>query len=57
MVTEVFTVSGDAPIGEAIENMIGDKVGSAVVCDGAKVIGIFTTIDALRALHRMLERP
>lgn len=57
MVTDVFTVSADVPIGEAIENMIEGKVGSAVVCDDTRVIGIFTTIDALRALHRMLERP
>lgn len=57
MVTDVFTVSADDAIGEVIENMIDQKVGSAVVCHGSDVIGIFTTIDALRALHRTLERP
>jgi acetoin utilization protein AcuB len=57
MVQDVFTVSPDTPIGEAIEAMIGRKVGSAIVCEGDRVVGVFTTIDALTALHRLLERP
>jgi CBS domain-containing protein len=32
------------------------KVGSAIVCEGDRVLGAFTTIDALRALHHLLER-
>ena len=42
--------------GEAIETMIDRKVGSAIVCEGERVLGVFTTIDALRALHALLER-
>ena len=56
MVEDVFTVAPDAPIGEVIETMIEHKLGSAVVCEGELVVGVFTTIDALRALHRLLER-
>ena len=57
MVQDVFTVLPDAPIGEVIETMIARKVGSAIVSEGERVTGVFTTIDALQALHRLLERP
>lgn len=56
MVEDVFTVTPETPVGEAIETMIDRKVGSAVVCEGDRVLGVFTTIDALRALHELLER-
>ena len=56
MVHEVFTVSPDAPLGEVIETMIDRKLGSTIVCEGERVLGVFTTIDALRALHALLER-
>ena len=57
MVQNVFTVEPDAPVGEVVETMIERKLGSAVVTQGERVIGVFTTIDALRALHELLERP
>jgi len=56
MVQDVFTVPRDAPIGEIVETMLAKKLGSAVVDDDGRVIGVFTTIDALRALHELLER-
>jgi len=57
MVQDVFTVAPDTPIGEVIETMIEKKVGSAIVREGERLVGVFTTIDALQALHRLLERP
>ena len=57
MVRDVFTVGPDAPLGEVIETMIDRKLGSTIVCEGDRVLGVFTTIDALRALHALLERP
>jgi acetoin utilization protein AcuB len=57
MVEEVFTVTPDAPIGEIVGDMIDRKIGSAIVCEGDRVVGVFTTLDALRALHERLERP
>ena len=57
MVEDVYTVHPDTPLGEAIETMIDRKIGSAIVCEGDRVLGVFTTIDALRALHALLERP
>jgi acetoin utilization protein AcuB len=56
MIQDVFTVTPNTPVAEAIETMIGRKVGSVVVCEGNRVIGVFTTIDALCALHHLLER-
>ena len=56
MVQNVFTVDPDAPIGEVVETMIERKVGSAVVCRDERVVGVFTTIDALQAFHETLER-
>jgi acetoin utilization protein AcuB len=55
MVGAVYTVHPDTPVGEVVETMIDTKAGSAVVCDGDRVLGIFTTIDALQALHALLE--
>lgn len=57
MVEDVFAVEPDAPIGEVVETMIERKLGSVVVCDGERVVGVFTTIDALHALHELLEKP
>jgi acetoin utilization protein AcuB len=57
MVEDVFTVGPDAPIGEVVQTMIERKLGSTVVTEGEQVVGVFTTIDALQALHELLERP
>jgi acetoin utilization protein AcuB len=56
MVEDVFAIAPDTPVGEAIETMIDRKLGSAIVSEGERVLGVFTTIDALRALHHVLER-
>jgi acetoin utilization protein AcuB len=55
MVQDVFTVDPDAPVGEVVEQMIARKLGSAVVCRDERVVGVFTTVDAQRALHELLE--
>jgi acetoin utilization protein AcuB len=44
MVQDVFTASPDTPIGEVIETMIERNLGSAIVSEGDRVIGVFTTI-------------
>ena len=56
MVRDVFTVGPEAPVGEVIETMIDRKLGSTIVCEDGRVLGVFTTIDALRALHALLAR-
>ena len=57
MVQDVFTVGPETPVAEVVETMVDRKLGSAIVTEGDHVIGVFTTIDALRVLHRLLERP
>jgi acetoin utilization protein AcuB len=56
MIRDVYAVSPDAPLGEVVETMIERKLGSAIVVDALDVVGVLTTIDALRALHELLER-
>ena len=46
----VFTVSPRAPVSEVVQVMVDNRVGSVVVVDNEKVVGIFTTIDALSVL-------
>lgn len=55
MTIEVFTESPDAPVGEVVQTMIAGKLGSVVVVEQDRVVGVFTTIDALRALEALLE--
>lgn len=50
MSTDVFIVASDTSLKEAARAMVDHKYGCAVVVDGNHVVGIFTTVDALRAL-------
>ena len=50
MSAEPYAVAPDAPLRDVVAEMAEHKYGAAVVMEGRKVIGIFTTIDALRVL-------
>ncbi len=52
MSQEVYQTAPDTPIKEVVVSMAEHKIGSAVVVEGRKVVGIFTTTDALRALAK-----
>jgi acetoin utilization protein AcuB len=54
--TEAFTVAPGTPLRTVAEQMAEHKYGSAVVMDKERVVGVFTTIDALRALSSLLEK-
>jgi acetoin utilization protein AcuB len=56
MQTDVYGVARDTPLDEVALTMARHKYGSAVVCSGAEVVGIFTTVDAMRALADMVRR-
>jgi acetoin utilization protein AcuB len=56
MTTDPFAVSPGAPLDEVAAEMAKRKLGSAVVVDRGSVIGLFTTVDALRALATLLRR-
>lgn len=47
-----LTVAPDTLLDEVAGAMAERRVGSAVVVDGPRVVGIFTTVDALRAIQR-----
>lgn len=55
MTTDVFTAAPETRLARVIEVMITRKLGSAVVIQDAQVVGVFTTIDALRVLHGLLR--
>lgn len=53
MAEEPYTVSPDEPLDAVAAIMADHKLGSAVVVEGGQVQGIFTTVDALRALLQL----
>src|SRR5512139_3073111 len=56
MSPEPFAVRPEAPLDEVALAMAEHKYGSAVVVDQGVVVGLFTTVDALRALATVLRR-
>jgi acetoin utilization protein AcuB len=55
MTPAAYTVSPRAPLDEVVREMAHHKYGCALVADNGKVVGIFTTIDALHAFADLLE--
>jgi acetoin utilization protein AcuB len=56
MAQDIYAVAEDAPLEDVARTMAERKLGCAVVVDGAKVVGVFTAVDALRALVESLRR-
>lgn len=50
MTQEAYTVSKDTPLFAVLEEMLEHKYGSAIVVEGVKIVGIFTTHDSLKLL-------
>lgn len=57
MSQDVLTVAPSDELPEVARRMADRKYGSAVVLEGDQVIGIFTTIDALRAIGELAAPP
>ncbi len=56
MKTDVYCVQKDTPLKRVILEMTDRKLGSVIVLNTRKeVVGIFTTIDALRILSEFLD--
>ncbi len=51
----VYTIPPKAALDEVVREMARHKYGCAVIEDLGKVVGVFTTVDALRAFADMLE--
>lgn len=56
MQRDVSTIAHDTPLDEAIERMSQQRCDALVVVGKTKVMGIFTTSDALWALTDLLRR-
>jgi acetoin utilization protein AcuB len=50
-----YCVSPDAELSDVARHMARRKLGSAIVVKHGKVLGVFTTTDALHALSALLE--
>jgi CBS domain-containing protein len=55
MTEHVYMCTADTPLEEVANEMEDHRYGCAVVLDDEFVVGIFTTIDAMRALRTMLH--
>ncbi|MBU6153006.1 MAG: CBS domain-containing protein [Bdellovibrionales bacterium] len=52
---EAFLVKPDSKLDEVSKMMADKKIGSVLVVDHHRLVGIFTTTDALQALSELLE--
>ena len=50
-----YCTSPTTPLNEVVAHMAEKKYGCALIVDNAKVVGIFTEIDAYKALSELLE--
>ncbi len=55
MSCDVYVVEPDAPLMDVANAMADHKYGCAVITDGPRIVGIFTTVDATRALAGIVE--
>jgi acetoin utilization protein AcuB len=55
MTEQPYTVEPDAPLDQVVSTMAEKKLGSAVILQNHKVVGIFTTVDACQALSELLK--
>jgi acetoin utilization protein AcuB len=55
MTSVVYSVSPDAPLDEVARTMAEHRYGSAVILSNEKCVGVFTTVDACRALAELLH--
>ena len=52
---EVYAVEADTPLDLVASEMAERHIGSAMVLRGGKLVGVFTSTDACRALARVLR--
>jgi acetoin utilization protein AcuB len=56
MTETVYVVAPADEVSDVVDRMAAGKLGSAVVMQGERVEGIFTSIDALHVLSHVLRR-
>jgi len=55
MTAEAYTVPPTKPLGELAAEMAAQRIDAAIIVESNKVTGVFTTVDALRALSDALK--
>jgi len=55
MTRDIYCASPDAPLREVVLEMANRKYGCALVVEGKKAVGIFTTTDAMHLLAAYLQ--
>jgi acetoin utilization protein AcuB len=55
MTEKPYSVSPDLGLDEVVATMAEQKYGSAIVVQNGHVVGVFTTVDACRALSELLS--
>lgn len=55
MTPQPYVVAPEALLRDVALEMAEKKLGSAIVVEGKKVVGVFTTVDALRALANAIS--
>jgi len=51
-----ITVSPEAPLDEVVSLMAEKRIGSVLVVDNHKLVGIYTWVDGLKAMHEILHQ-
>lgn len=54
MTRELYKVNAETELGEVCKLMASEKIGSVLVLDNKKLVGIFTWIDALMAMEELM---
>jgi acetoin utilization protein AcuB len=52
---DAYLVHPDSKLNEVVKTMAEKRIGSALVVDNHKLVGIFTTTDALRAFDELMQ--
>jgi acetoin utilization protein AcuB len=55
MTRDPYVVAPDAPLDEVVAHMVDHHIGSAVVVEEHRLVGMFTVTDALRALAELAQ--
>src|SRR3984893_1794487 len=57
MKTTLYSVDPSTTVGEALSLMAQNRIGSALIMDGGKLVGIFTERDTVRAISQSYDAP
>jgi len=55
MTPDPYQVGPEAPLADVVQEMWARRIGSALVVENGAAVGIFTCVDALAVLHRLLD--